>query len=225
MVLRVFVRMVACVLVTLTACDPGSDAQRSPSESPFLAPSDGADPSPTPTPTPTPPALPAAPAPSRGQPDDTCVDGWVSPEPDAALARQPIGIVRRVAPFEGPVRVVDMRFFVGPESPPSDKGYLREVRRWYVKLFATRDRAYQGRFIVEVRQFGGGVAAVAPYDTRGFRSPDWVGFQWESADTEPKGYPGLPGTWRGIPYDFVRGGEGLEIPGLPAEVGGCLEGT
>jgi hypothetical protein len=219
MVLKAFVPLVACVLMALTACDPGSDAPPSPSESPFLAPSAGVEPSPTP------PAVPASPPPSRGRPSDKCVNGWVSPEPDVALARQPIGIVRRVAPFEGPVRVVDMRYFVGPESPPSDKGYLREVRRWYVKMFATREPAYQGRFIVESRRFGTGVAAVAPYDTRGFRSPDWVGFQWNAADTEPKGYAGLPGTWRGIPYDFVRGGEGLEIPGLPAEVGGCLEGT
>jgi hypothetical protein len=219
MVLKTFVGLVACVLVALTACDAESGARPSPSESPFLTPSDGADPSPTP------PALPATPPPLRGPHSETCVNGWVWPDPDAELARLPIGIVRRAAPFQGPVRVVDMRYFVGPESPPSDKGYLREVRRWYVKMFATRDTAYQGRFIVELRRFGRGVAAVAPYDTRGFRSPDWVGFQWEAADTEPKGYPGLPGTWRGIPYDFVRGGEGLEIPGLPAEVGGCLEGT
>jgi hypothetical protein len=118
-----------------------------------------------------------------------------------------------------------MRYFVGPESPPSDKGYIRTIERWYVKLYATSDPAYQGRFIVESRVFGAGVAAVAAYDTEGFRSPDWVGFQWGAADIEPKGYPGLPGTWRGLPYDFVRGGEGLAIPGLPAEVGGCLEGT
>jgi hypothetical protein len=120
---------------------------------------------------------------------------------------------------------VEVRYFVGPESPPTDKGYLREVQRWYIKLFAPRDPAYQGRFIVESRRFGRGVVAVAPYDTAGFRSPDWVGFQWNAADTVAKGYAGLPGTWRGIPYDFVRGGAGLEIPGLPNEVRGCLEGT
>jgi len=69
------------------------------------------------------------------------------------------------------------------------------------------------------------VAAVAPYDTSGFRSPDWTGFQWDSADTEARAYPGLPGRWAGIPYDFVRGGAGLDIPGLPDEVRGCLGGT
>jgi hypothetical protein len=210
--------LVACVLVSLTACDPGPDAPP-PTETPFLTPSVGSSPSPTP------PALPESPPPSRGRPSETCVNGWVTPKPDARLARQPIEMLRRAAPFDGPARVVDLRYFVGPESPPSDKGYLHEIQRWYVKLFVPRDLAYQGRFIVELRLFGGGVSAVAPYDTRGFRSPDWVGFQWNAADTEPRGFPGLPGTWRGIPYDFVRGGEGLEIPGLPAEVGGCLEGT
>jgi len=118
-----------------------------------------------------------------------------------------------------------MRSFEGPESPPSDKGYLLVVQRWYIRLFAERDPAFQGRFLVESRTFGRGVAAVAPYDTTGFRSPDWIGFQYDSADTEPKAYPGLPGLWSGIPYDFVEGGGGLEIPGLPEDVLGCLDGT
>ena len=80
-------------------------------------------------------------------------------------------------------------------------------------------------FIVEARRFGRGVAAVAPYDTNGFRSPDWTGFQWDSADTEARAYPGLPGRWTGVPYDFVRGGAGLDIPCLPDEVRGCLDGA
>jgi hypothetical protein len=62
---------------------------------------------------------------------------------------------------------------------------------------------------------------MAPFDTEGFRSPDWSGFQW--ADTEPSPYPGLPGAWSGTRYDFVKGGEGLDIPGLPTEVRGCLD--
>jgi hypothetical protein len=114
-----------------------------------------------------------------------------------------------------------MRYFTGPESPPSDKGYLAVVERWYVKLYTQDDLRFQGRFLVESRDFGDGVAAVAPYDTEGFRSPDWSGFQWQ--DTEPSPYPGLPGAWRGTRYDFVKGGAGLDIPGLPAEVQGCLD--
>ena len=118
-----------------------------------------------------------------------------------------------------------MRSFSGPESPPSDKGYIVLVQRWYIKLYAASDPAFQGRFLVESRRFGRGLSAVAPYRTRGFRSPDWIGFQFDSADTSPKTYPGLPGDWRGIPYDFVKGGGGLTIPGLPEQVAGCLDGT
>ncbi len=122
--------------------------------------------------------------------------------------------------------IVDIRTFVGPESPPADdKGYLQDIRRWYVKLYIEDDWAYQGRFIVEQRRFGRGVAAVAPYDTVGFGSPDWSGFQWNSAEPEPVPRTGLPGAWAGTAYDFVRGGEGLTIPGLPEELRGCLEGT
>ena len=69
-----------------------------------------------------------------------------------------------------------------------------------------------------------GVAAVAPYDTEGFASPDWIGFQHEEGSARTR-YPGLPGRWAGVPYDFVEGGEGLTIPGLPEEVRGCLRGT
>ena len=138
----------------------------------------------------------------------------------------PLGLIRRTAPVAGEFRVVDMRMFVGPESPPSDdKGYLKDIRRWYVKLYVPGDLTYQGRFIVEQRRFGRGVAAVAPYDSKGFRSPDWSGFQYASTVSAPVAYPGLPGRWSGVRYDFVEGGAGLSIPGLPEAAAGCLEGT
>src|SRR5206468_1242833 len=82
------------------------------------------------------------------------------------------------------LRVVEMRTFVGPESPPSDKNYLSDIRRWYVKLFAKDDLTFQGRFLVEDRRFGRGLSAVAPYDTRGFVAPDWVGFQYQDEHPE-----------------------------------------
>lgn len=173
----------------------------------------------------TPPALPEEPPPTRGPATLDCVNGWTTPPEGSPRYRQPLGIIRRTTGVQGPLVVVDMRYFEGPESPPSDKGYLLVVQRWYIKLYAERDPAFQGRFLVEARRFGRGVAAVAPYDTHGFRSPDWIGFQWDSADPEPKAYPGLPGMWSGIPYDFVKGGAGLEIPGLPEQVVGCLAGT
>jgi hypothetical protein len=119
-----------------------------------------------------------------------------------------------------------MRYFQGPESPPApDKGYLLVVQRWYVKVYAERDLSFQGRFLVESRRFGRGVSAVAPYDTAGFRSPDWIGFQFESADQVPRYYEGLPGTWPGTAYDFVQGGAGLRFSGLPDDVVGCLDAS
>lgn len=118
-----------------------------------------------------------------------------------------------------------MRYFTGPESPPSEKGYILTIERWYVKLFTEADLRFQGRFLIESREYGDGVAAVAPYDSEGFRSPDWSGFQWNEADPEPRAYAGLPGAWSGTRYDFVRGGAGLDLPGLPAEVRGCLDGA
>lgn len=174
---------------------------------------------------PTPPALPQQPPPTSGPVAADCVNGWETPETGSGPFTSPLGVIRRATGVRGELEVVDMRMFEGPESPPSDKGYLLSVQRWYVKLFSRRDAAFQGRFLVEARAFGQGLAAVAPYDTNGFRSPDWVGFQFDSADEEPRPYEGLPGEWSGIPYDFVKGGAGLEIPGLPDEVVGCLSAT
>jgi len=173
----------------------------------------------------TPPALPDEPPPTAGSAATDCVNGWVTPEEASPEYLQPLGVVRRTTGVKGPLTVVDMRYFEGPESPPSDKGYLLVVQRWYVKLFAERDEAFQGRFLIEARRFGRGLVAVAPYDTAGFSSPDWVGFQFDSADTDRKAYPGLPGLWSGIPYDFVEGGGGIEIAGLPDAVLGCLAST
>jgi len=172
----------------------------------------------------TPPAMPDPPPPTSGPASETCVQGWVTPEEGTPDFSDPIGLIRGVAPFEGDVVVVDMRLFGGPESPPSEQNYLEGIRRWYVKLYAADEPAYQGRFLVEERRLGRGVPAVAPYDTTGFASPDWIGFQYE-AGGDPAAYEGLPGLWDGTPYDFVEGGAGLTIPGLPAEVAGCLGGT
>lgn len=208
--------------LALAACRGSSDSgsERTtppPPVSPIDSPSPGASA--------TPPALPEEPPPTQGPPRPDCVNGWTTPPEGSPGYLQPLGIIRRTTGVRGPLVVVDMRYFEGPESPPSDKGYLLVVRRWYIKLYAERDSAFQGRFLVEARRFGRGLAAVAPYDTHGFRSPDWIGFQYDSADPEPKAYPGLPGMWSGIPYDFVKGGAGLEIPGLPQQVVGCLDGT
>lgn len=217
--MRRFITLVVFVAVLAAACqgDPADPPSSPPSATTSF-------PSP-PTTSATPPALPSTPPPTKGAASPTCVNGWVTPASDSPRFTDPLGLVRRASPVDGPLEVVDMRYFVGPESPPSEQGYLKDIERWYIKLFATDDPAYQGRFLVEQRRFGRGVVAVAPYDTVGFVSPDWSGFQWNAADPERRAYPGLPGTWRGVRYDFVNGGAGLTIPGLPEKVAGCLDGS
>jgi hypothetical protein len=212
--------MLVAVLVLLVACDDG------PGE---LFPNSPAPSTPSPaqqTPTlasPTPPVLPAEPPPTSGPASDSCVEGWRTPPAGSSQAAFPLKVIGRTVRLPEDRVVVDMRFFQGPESPPSDKGYLLHVKRWYVKLYSPSDLRFQGRFLVESREFGDGVVAVAPFDTQGFRSPDWSGFQWNEGDRTARAYPGLPGRWKGIQYDFVNGGAGLDIPGLPAQVSGCLD--
>lgn len=216
------------VLGSLGACDRGTDGE---AEDPFshapasATPSFRGNPSAATKASPTPPAIPKPPPKRRGAKSPTCVRGWITPPRTSPLFTDPLGIIRRTAPVEGDFHVVDLRMFDGPESPPSTQGYLIDIRRWYIKLFVPSDLSYQGRFIVEQRTFGRGVAAVAPYDTKGFASPDWSGFQYDSSDTTARAYPSLPGEWSGIRYDFVKGGAGLTIPGLPDQVQGCLDGT
>ena len=209
-----------CVVFALAACT-GDTEPDAPSTTPPVTPI----PQTGSTASPTPPALPAEAPTTRGPVSADCVNGWVTPPRDSARYAEPIRVIREVTGEKGPLEVVDLRFFEGPESPPSDKGYLLDIRRWYVKAFAKHDLSFQGRFLVESREFGTGLVAVAPYDTNGFRSPDWVGFQFDSGDPEARVYPGLPGSWAGVPYDFVSGGAGLQFPGLPDEVVGCLSAS
>jgi hypothetical protein len=221
-----FVVPLAAALV-LAACTGDGSSGTSPTTTPTPAStvSPSAPPASRPTASPTPPAVPASPPPTRGPATTTCLNGWRTPRADTPRFTDPLGIIRRTTEVEGLLVVVDMRYFTGPESPPSEQGYLLRVERWYVKLYAEDDEAFQGRFLVEMRGFGRGLSAVAPYDTRGFRSPDWRGFQYDSSDTGQRAVPRLPGLWSGIEYDFVNGGEGLTIPGLPPEIAGCLAGT
>ena len=162
-----------------------------------------------------------------GEVTDGCVEGWSVPEPDSPLERTPLRVIRRTMRFDGELVPEEIRFFEGPESPPSGQGYLEMVERWYVRGSLEGDASFRGRWIVERRLFGAGVAAVAPYETQGYASPDWTGFQYTSHDLERREYDGLPGDWVGEPYDFVTGSEELDIRvrGLPDEVIGCLAGT
>jgi hypothetical protein len=222
---RLLISMFVCVLTgPLVACDGNDPAPDAAPTTSRASPVASVSPE-SPTASPTPPAVPASPPATFGSPTGTCEKGWATPAAGTPAFTEPLGIVRRTTGVTGPLVVVDMRRFTGPESPRSDRGYLLRVERWYIKLYARNDIAFQGRFLVESRTFGRGLVAVAPYDTDGFRSPDWIGFQFDSGDTVRKSYPGLPGRWSGIAYDFVRGGAGLKIPGLPDEVSGCLADT
>ena len=162
-----------------------------------------------------------------------CVEGWVEPT-ERDLRELPFHVIRRTQGVDGEFRVREMRYFEGPESPPSTKGYLQVVDRWYVKAELRGDPSFRGRWLVEERAFGSGVVAAAPFDSEGFASPDWIGFQYEDGvDERLRRFPelDLPGRWAGRPYDFVTGqeletGERIfKFPGLPPEVAGCLEGT
>lgn len=210
--------------ILLVACD-GSSASLFPNSPSPTASGSFPSASVTAEASPTPPAVPERAPAIKGKPSEDCVEGWTRPSPGSALAMFPLRVIRRTVRIPGDPEVVDMRYFVGPESPPSEKGYLLEIERWYVKLYAKDDLRFQGRFLVESREFGSGVAAVAPYDTHGFRSPDWSGFQWNQSAPRPRAYPGLPGRWAGTRYDFVLGGAGLSLPGLPSQVTGCLDTT
>jgi hypothetical protein len=205
----------------LVACDRSSESPVPNSASPTGT---GSFSSPTHV-SPTPPALPERPPATSGHPAPDCVEGWTTPPAGSSRAIFPLRVIRRTVRVPGDPVVVDLRYFVGPESPASEKGYLLKIERWYVKLYVEQDLTFQGRFLVESREFGSGVAAVAPYDTSGFRSPDWSGFAWNEAKPARKAYPGLPGRWPGIRYDFVRGGAGLAIRGLPPQVSGCMDTT
>jgi hypothetical protein len=151
----------------------------------------------------------------------------MTPPSNTSLYEEPLRIISKTENVRGPLVVTDMRYFTGGESPPPTppKGYLAFIRRWYVKAYAKRDPGFQGRFLVEERLFGSGLSAVAAYDSKGFSSPDWKGFQYDSANPAPRPIDGLPGEWSGIEYDFVKGGAGLTIPGLPATLTGCMKGT
>jgi hypothetical protein len=200
--------------------------------------SSGTQPSPT---SPVPPTMgeaaiqPAGPGMAL---EGACVNGFTAPGEADPVREEGLRILARALSdpagervIPGDLEVEEMRYFEGPESPPSVREYIQNVRRWYVKASLRDDPEFAGRFLVERRSFGPGLAAVAPFDSEGFASPDWIGFQYEGEEAERQDYNGLPGTWAGTPYDFVRGKtldrqeEVFGFPGLPVEVIGCLAGT
>jgi hypothetical protein len=147
----------------------------------------------------------------------------VAPPPDDELYQEGLEILAGSMGVEGPFDVDEMRYFTGPDAPWIIEPRREVVERWYIRARLAGNDAFRGRWLIEKRtETILGVAAVAPYDTQGYRSPDWTGFFGEG---EPQAYGGLPGLWYGIPYDFVTGEGDTEQPGLPPEVSRCLDGT
>ncbi len=117
--------------------------------------------------------------------------------------------------------VDDIRYFTGPDPENILEPRYENLDRWYIKATPVdADPTYRGRWLVERRtETVLGVSAVAPFDTTGFESPDWSGFEGDGA---PRAIEGLPGKWGGIQYDFVTGEGDSGFPGLPASQVGCL---
>lgn len=151
-----------------------------------------------------------------------CESGWTTPAPGSDEEAVPLGLILGQMGEEGELDVVEVRQFQGPEVPWILEPRPDHVDWWYVKATKADDPEFKGRWIVarraEDRQ---GIDAVAPFDSSGFASPDWVAFE---GDGTPRTIEGLPGRWSGLDYDFVTGGDGVRI-GLPEEAAGCLEGT
>jgi Protein kinase domain len=149
----------------------------------------------------------AQPGSVSGRPAPTCATGWQVPVPRTPLRTEPLDHIRAAMGVTGEFLVAEMRHFRGAD------GSLW----WYVKASRGADSSFRARWLV-VRQPNGvrRVAAVAPFETEGLRSPDWRAF---SGQGDARRFPGLPGTWRGSPVDFVAAG------GPPRQVRGCLAGT
>lgn len=183
---------------------------------PGTAPTTSSTAPPTTAPTTTAPA-------GAGEPGPGCVNGWITPAPGTALRAKALDILRSGMGVTGELRVVDMRYFTGPEVPWIVAPRPPLVEWWYVKAQLVDDPAFQGRWLIAKRSAAvEGIAAVARFDTTGYRSPDWRGFIGDS--DAPRAIEGLPGTWVGIEFDFTTGEDG-ETPGLPDENLRCLDGT
>lgn len=178
---------------------------------------------PTPTASPSPTPSPARRTPDAGPPSADCIAGWHAPPPDSPFFLDGLELLTAELGLEALLEVVEMRYFSGPDVPWIIEPHYPIVQRWYIKARVLEDPLFAGRWLLEERtEQVRGVAAVAPFDSQGFESPDWVGFFGEGP---PREYPGLPGEWSGIPYDFVTGEGDSGQPGLPDEVIGCLSGT
>ena len=181
----------------------------------------------TPQPTRTlPPATQPPPSPTpvaAASPWPGCINGWTRPVEGDAKWVAGLSILTGYTGLTDPLIVDDMVYFVGPDPDNIISPRSENVKRWYIKAWLKSDTTYRGRWLIEKRTSTIlGVSAVAPYDTTGWQSPDWSGFEGEGA---PRAIEGLPGEWGGIQYDFVTGAGDSGYPGLPASQTECLADT
>jgi hypothetical protein len=172
-------------------------------------------------PTPTDPATAAGPPPG-GRAGPGCASGWSVPPRGTPLRTAPLDLMRRGMSVAGEFEVIEMRYFTSPEVPWILAPRPPVLEWWYVKAQLVGDPAFRARWLVVRRSpVAQGIAAVARFDTHGYRSPDWRAFLGEGT---PRAIEGLPGRWTGFEYDFTVG-EDREKPGLPVEAVHCLDGT
>jgi hypothetical protein len=151
-----------------------------------------------------------------------CASGWATPARGTALRGEPLDVIRDQMGVTGDFQVIDMRHFTSPEVPWILAPRPPVVEWWYVKAQLVGDPTFRARWLIAKRSPAiKGIAAVARFDTTGYRSPDWRAFIGEG---EPRAIEGLPGTWVGFDFDFTKG-EDNEKPGLPEEATHCLDNT
>src|SRR4051794_39077773 len=177
-----------------------------------------------PTATPSSPSSSASSSPlAMATPAADCVNGWMAPAAGSSEYAAAFEMIESQMGTSGPWTLDEMRYFTGPDVPWIIDPHYDVVDYWYVKAARVDDPHFQGRWLLEQRtDTVRGISAAAPHETTGYASPDWTGFV---GDGRPKKYVGLPGTWPGIPYDFVTGEGDSGQPGLPDQVVGCLSGT
>lgn len=204
--------------------DPTSAATASPTASPEPSPTEQTpEPAPTASTAPSPSPSPARTVASGGSPSGSCVEGWQSSPAGSFEHGEGLERLTLEMGLESELEMAELRYFTGPDVWWIIEPHYPVVQRWYVKGRLSTDPSFAGRWLIEQRSDEvWGIAAVAPFDSEGLSSPDWVGFFGEGP---PRVYEQLPGQWSGIPYDFVTGEGDGGFPGLPDEVVGCLEGT
>jgi hypothetical protein len=136
------------------------------------------------------------------------------PAEGSAFRSEPLDAVRAAQRLRGTLRVEELRYFLGPDDADlaPESRQKPPVERWYGKVVLPGAKPFKLRFLYVRREVGAGIVAVAPYGTKGFSGKDWTGFEGEGTTT----VPGVPGTWQGAPYDYVKAGQ------LPPEVRGCI---